>query len=80
MADRIGVSGSPARKVVPLTRGVPFTDGPCRSLLVGAAGTANITDGDGFDRDNVPLQQGYNPLVVTALRVGGTANDFWGLY
>lgn len=49
-------------------------------LLVGTAGTANITDSDGNDVDNVPLQAGYNPLSITKLRVLGTADQVFALY
>jgi hypothetical protein len=55
-------------------------DGPCRGLLVGTAGTANLTELDGTERDDVPLQAGYNPLVVAQVRLGGTADDIWALY
>lgn len=55
-------------------------DGPCRGLLVGVAGTANIMTLGGDTRTNVPLQQGYNPLVCKQVRAGGTASDIWALY
>lgn len=55
-------------------------DGPCRSLLVGTAGTANLMEIDGTIRANVPLQQGYNPLWALQVRTGGTAADIWALY
>ena len=55
-------------------------DGACRGLLVGVAGTANLQQPDGTTRTNVPLQQGYNPLVVKQVRTGGTASDIWALY
>lgn len=55
-------------------------DGPCRGLLVGTAGSANLTDIDGVDCDAVPLQAGYNPLVVARVRLGGDADNIWALY
>lgn len=58
----------------------PLPGGKCRGLLVGAAGTANLMEQDGTIRTNVPLQQGYNPLIVRQVRLGGTAADIWALY
>lgn len=55
-------------------------DGPCRALLVGTAGSANLTDLSGEERDAVPLQAGYNPLVVARVRLGGDADNIWALY
>lgn len=54
--------------------------GTCRALLVGTPGTANLMDGAGNIRTNVPLQQGYNPLACRQVRTGGTADDIWALY
>lgn len=54
--------------------------GTCRALLVGTAGTANLTQADGTERDGVPLQPGYNPIVCKQIRLGGTAADIWALY
>jgi hypothetical protein len=55
-------------------------DGVCRGLLVGTAGTANLHDMRGNLRENVPLQQGYNPLRVRRVRTSGTADNIWALY
>ncbi len=55
-------------------------DGVCRGLLVGTAGTANIMDGTGEICANVPLQQGYNPIICRQVRTGGSASDIWALY
>lgn len=54
--------------------------GTCRGLLVGTAGTANLTQLDGTEVDGVYLAQGYNPLVVKQVRLGGTADDITALY
>lgn len=54
--------------------------GKCRALLVGTAGTLNLTQIDGTERDNVPVQAGYNPLQVLRVRTGGTAENVWALY
>jgi len=55
-------------------------DGPARGLLVGTAGTANLMDGAGEIRSGVPLQAGFNPMMVKQVRTGGTADDIWALY
>lgn len=55
-------------------------EGPCRGLLVGTAGTANLMELDGTVRTNVPLQAGYNNLVVKQVMLGGTADNIWALY
>lgn len=54
--------------------------GITRGLLVGTAGTANLTQPDGTLCADVPLQQGYNPLQVLQVRTGGTADNIWALY
>lgn len=70
-----------ATSFVPVTKAnAELADGPCRGLLVGTAGTANLTELDGTERDGVPLQQGYNMLVVKEVRLGGTADNIWALY
>jgi hypothetical protein len=48
--------------------------------LVGTAGTANLTEDDGTERNGVPLIAGYNFLVVKKVRTGGTADNIWALY
>lgn len=75
-------SESPAEAIVPVTKSdtVDFPSGPCRALLVGTAGTADLIDGAGETRSDVPLQQGYNPIVVSRVLTGGTADDIWALY
>lgn len=79
MAD-YSVSTESAWKLVPVTKGTAFADGPCRGLLVGTAGTLNMTDGSGAARTNVPIQAGWNPVIVQAVAVGGTATDIWAVY
>ncbi|WP_296596469.1 hypothetical protein [Phenylobacterium sp.] len=70
-----------ASKIVAVTKAsTPLPGGTCRGLLVGTAGTANVTDADGNASDSVPLQAGYNPLQLTHVRTGGTATDIWALY
>lgn len=45
----------------------PFTEGVARALLVSAASTATLVRQDGTTVTGVPLQQGYNPLMCTAI-------------
>jgi len=54
-------------------------NGPCRSLLVGVAGTANLMVA-GVIHTGVPLQAGYNPIRCEQVRTGGTASNIWALY
>lgn len=69
-----------ALTLIKLTKGEAVPNGCCRGLLVGTPGTANIKDGTGAARTNVPLQAGYNPICVTSLDASGTADDIWALY
>lgn len=72
-------ASGPAESMVPITKGSPLTSGPCRSILCGTPGTANITVA-GVALVNVPLQQGYNPIRVESVQAGGTCGDLWALY
>ena len=52
-----------------------------RSLLVGTAGTATLHFEDSTTSENIPLQEGYNPLGgVVRIATGGTADDIWVLF
>ncbi len=74
-------SAAPADAYAPVTKAnADLPGGVCRGLLVGSPGTANLQEVDGTIRANVPLQQGYNPLVCKQVRTGGTADDIWALY
>ncbi|MFC5067809.1 spike base protein, RCAP_Rcc01079 family [Flaviflagellibacter deserti] len=74
-------SSAAAKSYVPVTKAdADLADGPCRGLLVGTAGTANLREADGTERANVPLVAGYNPLVVRRVKPGGTADSIWALY
>jgi hypothetical protein len=70
----------PATRFILVTKGEALALGPCRALCCGSAGTVNLTQIDGTERDNYPLQTGYNPIEVSEVRVGGTADDIWALY
>ena len=69
-----------AIKLVTRSDTVDLPDGACRALLVGTAGTATLIDADGNTSVNVPLQPGFNPLSVTRVKTGGTADNIWALY
>lgn len=73
---------SPGSKIVPVTKddNADLPDGVCRALLVGTAGTANLIDKSGATRTNVPLQQGYNPIRASRIKLGGAAADIWAIY
>lgn len=77
----------PDIKSDPLTDYVPVTpantelpDGPCRAIIVAAAGTVNLTTIKDEDRDGVPLQPGINPIVAKKIRAGGTATNLFAGY
>lgn len=70
----------PARVIVKLVKGAALPEGIPRALLVGTPGTANVKDAEGNLCANLPLQQGYNPIQISALQAGGTADDIWALY
>lgn len=75
------LSGGPAGLIVPVTKAdADLPNGLARGLLVGIAGTANLMDASGAIRTAVPLIEGFNPLTVFQVRVGGTADDIWALY
>jgi hypothetical protein len=70
----------PASSILPITPGSALPAGNCRAILCGTAGTLNGTDLDGNVFTGLPLQQGYNPLSVSAVASGGTAANLWALY
>lgn len=58
----------------------PLPNGICRGLCAGTEGTVNIVDREGNLVANFPLQKGYNPILVSHVLVGGTADNIWALY
>lgn len=72
-------SEAPALAAVKLIKG-SAVPGTCRALLVGTPGTATVTDAAGNLCTNIPLQSGYNPIGISAIASGGTADDIWALY
>lgn len=73
---------SPARQLLSVTKSDTADIAPsaCRALLVGTAGTATLIDWTGATLANVPLQQGYNPIMVRRIKTGGTADNIWALF
>lgn len=69
-----------AQTVRQLTKGEALVNGTCKCLNVGTAGTINFTDYAGVDHSNFPVTIGYNPIMISALLSGGTADDIWALY
>lgn len=54
-------------------------DGPCRGLLVAAAGTVVITDMGG-NSVTIPLIAGFNPVRCSVVNLGGTATNIFACY
>ncbi len=48
-----------------------------RALWVGTAGTANLADWQGNTLTDFPLKAGLNPIAVSLVKTGGTADDIW---
>ena len=58
-----------------------LTNGPCRGLWVGVAGSADMTQLDGTEVASVPLLAGYNPFVVKRIKATNlTASAIWAIY
>jgi hypothetical protein len=77
----MGYSSGAGERVVKLTKAnVPIPSGVCRTVNCGTPGTVNFVDGTGNPCVNYPLQPGYNPIVMTQLSTGGTADDIWAIY
>lgn len=74
MSNRKSVS-APSEDFGEVTVGQDIPNGPARYLLVGTAGTATLMKTDGTTVADVPLQKGYNPLVVRQVVSLGTAAD-----
>lgn len=77
-------NSDPADAVVPVSASDTVNingDGtPCRGLLVGTAGAADLVDATGTLRSAVPLQQGYNPIRVIRINLTNLgASNIWAL-
>lgn len=74
-------ASAPARAAVKVTKATSdLPDGTCRGLWVGTAGTATMIDAAGNTLTDFPLQAGLNPISITRVSTGGTADDIWALY
>ena len=51
----------------------------CRGLLIGTAGTLNVTMQNGSQRNGLPFLQGQNPGFFATVRTGGTAANIWAI-
>lgn len=51
----------------------------CRGLLIGQAGTLNVTMENGSELDAMPFFQGQNPGFFGIVRSGGTAENIWAI-
>lgn len=73
----------PPYDLIPVSSGVPSADvdlpDNTRGLLVGTAGSLNITMENGEQRDAVPFVQGTNPGRFRQVRIGGTAQNVWAV-
>jgi hypothetical protein len=71
----------PALVYAPITPGASdLPGGACKGIWCGVAGTANLVQLDGTARPNFPLIAGFNPVIVRAVNVGGTATNLWAMY
>ena len=60
---------------------LPLPNGPCRGLLVGTAGAADLYDGSNTLCAAVPLQAGYNWIGVMQIKATSLlASNIWALY
>ncbi len=52
------------------------------SILVGAGGTLKVVDATNQDEIAIPIQVGYNPIVLSKVIFdgGNTAGDLWALF
>lgn len=70
----------PIKKIYKMTKSdTTMLDPSPRAVNCGTAGTCTFWDGDGNLCTDYPLQQGYNPIEMTKLLTGGTADDIWAL-
>ncbi len=57
---------------------IPLPDGT-RGLLIGTAGSLNVTMQNGEIRVAVPFQVGINPGRFKSIQTGGTAASVWAI-
>lgn len=49
----------------------------CKGLIVGTAGTLNVTMKNGHVISNFPVYQGFIPGRFKSIQTGGTAQNIW---
>ncbi len=80
MSDRFSL---PPQDFVQLHAAAPAAPVACpegtRGLLVGTAGTLNVTMTGGVERTGVPFPAGFTPGFFTVVRAGGTAQNIWAV-
>lgn len=61
---------------------VDYDPGKTFSLLVGTGGTLKIVDTVNVAEKAIPVQTGYNPIIITKVISdgGNTASDLWALF
>ena len=61
---------------------VDYDPGKPFSILVGSGGTLKIVDATNRDEIAIPVQTGYNPIIITKVISdgGNTASDLWALF
>jgi hypothetical protein len=71
---------APSGSIAKITPGSALPRGTCRAILCGTAGTLDCTDAEGNVLTALPIQQGYNPIALSAVANTGTASNLWALY
>jgi hypothetical protein len=80
MPASAAVSVLPAKKIYKATKhATNMLAVAGRAVCCGTAGTCTFLDGEGNLCTDYPMQAGYNPIEITALRTGGTADNIWVL-
>lgn len=51
----------------------------CRGLLIGVAGSLNVTMANGNTRNDIPFIEGINPGYFSTVKAGGSATNIWAV-
>ncbi len=74
---------APPNDFVQVSAGVPSVEvvlsERTRGLLIGAAGSLNVTMSNGSVRTGVPFQAGINPGHFASIQAGGSASNVWAV-
>ncbi len=83
MVERHDKSVSPPTDFVQLHAGVPSGSASApdntRGLMVGVAGTLNVTMENGTERSGIPFPAGLTPGRFSIVRTSGTASNIWAV-